>query len=70
QRLTGDALGLKWSSPLGEGNESKQNDLIKLLVDLRAEARKRKDFTLSDHIRERLADLGVELRDTPEGTKW
>jgi len=71
QRLTGDALGLKWSSPLGgTGDESNQNDLIKLLVDLRAEARKRKDFALSDHIRNRLADLGVELRDTPEGTKW
>jgi cysteinyl-tRNA synthetase len=71
QRLTGHALGLKWSSPLGgTGDESKHNELIKLLVDLRLEARKRKDFALSDHIRERLADLGVELRDTPEGTKW
>ncbi|HNQ23031.1 MAG TPA: cysteine--tRNA ligase [Phycisphaerae bacterium] len=71
QRLTGDALGLKWSSPLGgEGQESKQDQLIKLLADLRHEARKQKNFALSDQIRDRLVALGVNLRDTTDGTKW
>ncbi|MBU0638949.1 MAG: cysteine--tRNA ligase [Planctomycetes bacterium] len=71
QRLAGDALGLKWPAPLGgEGNESKQDELIRLLADLRNTTRKAKNFALADHIRERLVALGVELRDTPDGTKW
>jgi cysteinyl-tRNA synthetase len=71
QRLTGDALGLKRPSPLGGDAESaKQNDLIRLLADLRDQARKNKDFALSDQVRDRLASLVVQLRDTTEGTKW
>ncbi|UCF34010.1 MAG: cysteine--tRNA ligase [Phycisphaerales bacterium] len=71
QRLTGDALGLKWPSPLGgDAESSNQDDLIRLLADLRDQARKNKDFALSDQIRDRLASMGVQLRDTPDGTKW
>ncbi len=36
----------------------------------RLEARKNKDFARSDAIRDELADLGIELRDTPEGAVW
>lgn len=42
--------------------------LVALLVELRAEARGRGDYATADMIRERLAELGVELADTPEGT--
>jgi cysteinyl-tRNA synthetase len=70
RRLTGDVLGFKWPAPLGEADESKQNELIQLLADLRNDARRQKDFALADQIRERLGALGVHLRDTPEGTTW
>lgn len=45
-------------------------DLIKLLVDVRSELRKRKMWELSDKIREDLKRLGVELQDTSSSTKW
>ncbi|MCF7808766.1 MAG: cysteine--tRNA ligase [Candidatus Marinimicrobia bacterium] len=36
----------------------------------RKQARANKDFALSDTIRDELAEQGIELIDTPEGTKW
>jgi len=50
--------------------EGRTEELIDLLVELRAELRKQKNFALADRIRARLAELGVELRDTSEGTTW
>jgi cysteinyl-tRNA synthetase len=45
-------------------------DLMKLFIDLRAEARKTKNFALADAIRNRLAGLGITLEDHPDGTTW
>ncbi|UCD58302.1 MAG: cysteine--tRNA ligase [Candidatus Hydrogenedentota bacterium] len=44
--------------------------LLDVLITLRAEARVRKDYELADSIRARLADLGIALEDTPDGTFW
>jgi cysteinyl-tRNA synthetase len=44
--------------------------LMQLLIDLRAEARKAKNFALGDQIRKRLTELGVTLEDRPGGTIW
>jgi cysteinyl-tRNA synthetase len=46
------------------------NGLMQLLIDLRAEARKAKNFALGDQIRKRLTELGVTLEDRPSGTIW
>ncbi len=43
---------------------------IDLLVELRDELRVAKLFPLSDRIRSRLAEMGIALEDTPEGTRW
>lgn len=43
---------------------------VRVLLDLRATARARRDFDTSDAIRDRLTALGVEVRDTPTGTEW
>ncbi|MFM8857701.1 MAG: hypothetical protein ACKOI2_10975 [Actinomycetota bacterium] len=40
------------------------------LLDLRARVRSDKLYDLSDSIRNRLVDLGVEVRDTPQGASW
>jgi cysteinyl-tRNA synthetase len=45
-------------------------DLMRLLVEMRQEARKAKNWAQADAIRDRLADLGVALEDGPEGTTW
>jgi cysteinyl-tRNA synthetase len=44
--------------------------LVQLLIDLRNEARKSKNFALSDQIRDRLGKLGITLEDRKEGTLW
>jgi len=46
------------------------NGLVQLFIDLRAEARKNKNFALADQIRQGLGKLGVTLEDRPGGTGW
>jgi cysteinyl-tRNA synthetase len=54
----------------GTGGEGLEEELIHILVDLRAAARKNKDFATSDAIRDQLAKVGVILEDRPDGTAW
>jgi cysteinyl-tRNA synthetase len=44
--------------------------LVQLFIDLRAEARRDKNFALGDQIRDRLKRLGVTLEDRAGGTTW
>ncbi|MCS7087216.1 MAG: cysteine--tRNA ligase [Thermoflexales bacterium] len=68
----GDVLGLlRWEATEGSGgNAQREAALIELLIELRAEARKAKDYARADAIRQRLANLGIILEDTPSGTTW
>ena len=43
---------------------------IEQLVQARQDARKAKDFTAADRLRDELAAKGVEVRDTPAGPAW
>ena len=43
---------------------------VEELMSRRAEARRNKDFALSDSLRDELAALGVLVRDTPQGQQW
>ena len=43
---------------------------VDLALQLRARARTAKDFAASDLVRDRLAEAGVEVRDTPDGATW
>jgi cysteinyl-tRNA synthetase len=45
-------------------------DLIELILSYRQESRRNKQWTVSDRIRDDLARLGIEIKDTPEGVKW
>jgi cysteinyl-tRNA synthetase len=45
-------------------------DEVETLLGERRRARESGDFATADAIRERLEELGIELRDTPEGTVW
>ncbi len=59
-----DILGLKDVS--GEENE-KLKAVMQLLIDLRKEAKTKKDFVTSDKIRNQLAELGIQLKDEKDG---
>ena len=43
---------------------------VQILLDLRAQVRADKRFDLSDMIRDRFAEIKVEVRDTPQGVEW
>ena len=42
----------------------------KALIDQREQARQAKDWATADKIRQELAKQGVDIKDTPQGTKW
>jgi cysteinyl-tRNA synthetase len=45
-------------------------EIIDILIEVRNELRKRKQYDLADKIRDRLKETGIELQDTAEGVKW
>ena len=49
---------------------SQAEPFISLLVSTRNDLRQNRQWQLADDIRKRLADLGVTLEDTPQGTTW
>jgi cysteinyl-tRNA synthetase len=44
--------------------------VVEMILDVRREAKASKDFATSDKIRERLTALGIQIKDTKEGTEW
>ncbi len=75
ESCTIDVLGIV--KPDGIGGEAVQmqsgkklDGVMELLLELRAEARKNKDFAQSDKIRDRLLEAGIEIKDTKEGASW
>ena len=47
-----------------------EKDLIEFLIRLRNDARSEKNFALSDKIRDGLKELGIELKDSKDGTTY
>jgi len=54
----------------GAGDDELVGKLMDLLIEIRAEARKSKDFATADKIRQSLTKIGVVLEDRPGGTEW
>ncbi|AZJ36514.1 cysteine--tRNA ligase [Tenacibaculum singaporense] len=64
-----DVLGLM--NETSEGNNSdKLSGVVEMLISMRKEARENKDWALSDEIRDRLLELGIQLKDGREGTTF
>jgi len=66
-RTVGGILGLFEDR---EEDTAVVNGLLDLVVALREDARKRKDFAAADRIRTALEALGVGLEDTRDGVRW
>ena len=58
-----DILGLKDPNE----NSAQLNGIMDLLIQIRKEAKSKKDFFTSDKIRKQLADLGIEMKDEKDG---
>ena len=46
------------------------DQLMKLLIQVRADARKAKNFATADAVRKGLTEIGITLEDRPDGTIW
>lgn len=62
-----DVLGLQ---TVEENNNEKLDQTLKVLIELRNQARKSKNFDLSDQIRDKLLAEGIELKDGRDGTSY
>jgi len=51
-------------------NREIDTDFIQLMIDKRTNAKKEKNYSLADEIRDELQSLGVELKDSKEGTTY
>lgn len=58
------------TAPPDEASHGLAPKLLDVLLEVRAEARKTKNFALSDLIRDRLKLLGVTIEDRPTGSQW
>jgi cysteinyl-tRNA synthetase len=61
-------LGLRLNPQQKQGGDVAP--FVELLIEVRAELRKAKQFALADMVRNRLTDLGITLEDGPQGTRW
>jgi cysteinyl-tRNA synthetase len=62
-----DVLGLV---PEQGNTDARLDDVLQVLIGMRQQARKDKNFALSDAIRDQLLTCGIQLLDGPEGTQW
>jgi len=68
--LGGDVLGIIPKDLDDVKTDLRLNDVMEILLELRAEFRKNKNFESADLIRERLESMGIVFKDSVEGTTW
>ena len=66
-----DPLDDRWASAGDDSSATSALDvLVRAELDRRAQARTEKDWATADAVRDRLAEAGIEVTDTPDGAKW
>jgi len=65
-REIGMVFGLEFERKIPE----EINAILKILIEIREESRRKQDFALADSIRKKLEEAGIMLEDAPQGTIW
>lgn len=68
-----EILGIRTEIVAGAGNADAMRpfeEAIDLLLQIRSEAKAKKDWATSDLIRNRLAEIGFNVKDTKDGFEW
>jgi len=68
--LGGEVLGIVTDETGQQGQAGVERELVDALVDVRSRMRTDGHYDAADAIRNRLDELGVELKDGPDGTTW
>ena len=66
--LLNELTGVLNIANISEGEDISQE--VEKLIEERKSAKKDKDFAKADDIREKLKNMGIEIEDTRQGTKW
>ncbi|PYF70733.1 cysteine--tRNA ligase [Pedobacter nutrimenti] len=61
-----DIFGLKDE----DTSNTELNDVLEMVIDIRKSAKENKDYATSDKIRLGLQSMGIQLKDSKEGTTW
>jgi cysteinyl-tRNA synthetase len=64
-----DILGLR-DEEAGKANDKLTDDLMKIIIEIRQDAKNRKIFGVSDKIRGELKKAGIILKDLKDGAEW
>ena len=51
-------------------NNDLSKELMKLIIDLRDNSKKNKDWETADIIRDKLSEINIQIKDTRDGTNW
>ncbi len=62
-----EVMGLKF---MESADNSKLEACMEIVIELRKQARENKDWNTSDLIRDKLAEAGIVIKDSREGTTW
>lgn len=70
--LLGDILGIFGGDSQSEISDDSKlvSQLIELIIEMRQQARQKKDWATADQLRDRLGEIGIVLEDTPQGVRW
>ena len=68
-KMVGEIFGI-FKEFDSEDKEGMEEDLINILINIRAELKKEKNYNLADKIRDELKNMGIQLEDSPKGTIW
>ena len=62
-----EVLGIE---PTKKEENQRLSGVMDMVITLRQQAREQKDWTTSDMIRDGLANAGIQIKDSKEGTTW
>ena len=68
KKIVFDVLGLK-DEKVDQSNDL-VSPLVEMLIEVRSEAKANKDWATSDLIRDKLAEIGVQVKDRKDGCDW
>ena len=68
--ITKDILGLCFDDQANNDTLKAFSETVNLLLQMRLEAKQRKDWETSDKIRDNLVKLGFNIKDTKNGFEW
>lgn len=84
-KLSADAVNMikealklyrEFGQVLGILGQQEHNDagivdkLMELIISIRQDARSKKDWAISDAIRDKLGEIGIVIEDSPQGVRW